>query len=56
MVLVQHWGFAVEQVFVEQLRVQVPNFLDHVPHDSVRAAQLHRHCVDEDGADADHKI
>lgn len=55
-VFVEHWGFAAEQVFAEQLRVQVPDFLDDVPHDGVLVAQLHRDRVDEDGADADDKI
>ena len=55
-VLVEHWGFAAEQVFAEQLWIQVPDFPDDVPHDGVLVAQLHRDRVDEDGADADDKI
>jgi hypothetical protein len=55
-VFVQHWGFAAEQVLAEQLRVQIPNFLDHVPHDGVLVVELRCDCVDEDGADADYKI
>lgn len=56
MVHIEHWGFAIEQVFVEQLRIQVPDFLDDVSDDGLLISQLHRHRVDEDGSDADFKM
>ncbi len=56
MVLLQHWSVAVEQVFVEQLWIQIPHLLDHVPHDGMCIVQLHSNRVDEDSSDASHQI
>lgn len=56
MVLVKHWSVVTEQVLTKQLRVQVPDLFDHVPHDSLFSAQLHRHCLDENGPHANHPI
>lgn len=56
MVLVKHRGVVTEQVLTKQLRVQVPDLFDHVPYDGLLFAQLHRHCVDENGSHANHPI
>lgn len=56
MVLVEHRSFVVEQVSPEQLRVQVPDFLDPLPHARVLPPQLRSHFVDEGRSHAEHQV
>jgi hypothetical protein len=56
MVLLQHWSVAVEQVFAEQLRFQIPHLLDHEPHDGMCIAELRSNRMVEDSPDASNPI
>ena len=56
LVLLQHWGFAPQQVLAQQLWLQVPYLPHHVSHDGLFASQLYCYCLDEDGSFADHTV
>lgn len=56
LVLIQHRSSAIEQVPVEQLRVQVPDLSDPVPHALLLPPQLHCHFLAQGGPHADHQV
>lgn len=55
-VRLQHRGSPPEQVPADQLRVQVPDFPDPLPHDGVQSAQLRGHSVYEGGSYAEREV
>jgi hypothetical protein len=56
MVPLHHRSVAVEQVFAEQLRFQIPHLLDHEPRDGMCIAELRSNRMVEDSPDPSNPI
>ncbi|KAL5072819.1 hypothetical protein RYX36_011803 [Vicia faba] len=56
MVHIKHWRTLTQQVPPEQLRIQVPNLPNHVPHDSLFVVQLRCDCVAQNGSNANESV